>query len=168
MDPDDRNFWFKLKHMILPTKDVLCKTGLDIDKVCPLCNSEPESHSHLFIYCSHTWVAWNLVEHLLKIYTGNKYFHLSDPMRILGQNLKLVESIIVVKMLRQIWIIRCLLVFQNYASPVDVDITTQFKRCLKTFLLSEQKRMDGKKIEACYTWNKALCFVENNTLKFAF
>ena len=51
MDSNDKNFWFKIKHMILPTKNKLHKMKITPDNVCPMCNSEPETIEHLFIYC---------------------------------------------------------------------------------------------------------------------
>ena len=50
LDPEGKNFWYKLKHMILPSRDVLHKIGKVDDVKCPLCETEPESYQHLFIY----------------------------------------------------------------------------------------------------------------------
>ena len=74
MDPEDKDFWYKLKHRSLPTKVFLSKIGTINDNICPLCNVEPETHEHLFIYCTHTLNAWLFVEHILNKYSGNKLF----------------------------------------------------------------------------------------------
>ena len=166
MDPDDKQFLYKLKHRILPTKDVLYKIGIVKELTCPLCNVEKESHEHLFIYCTSTLEAWISVEHLLRKYSGNKHFYLNDTNRILGYKLKPVQAIIVVKMLRQIWNIRCKKVFDNYSRPAEIDIITQFRKSLKHFICMEKSRMKSNSFELCYTRNNALCYIHNNELKF--
>ena len=62
LDHEDRQFLYKLRFRILPTKDVLHKIGKVDEVVCPLCEIENESHEHLFIYCSRTLNAWIFVE----------------------------------------------------------------------------------------------------------
>lgn len=45
----------------LNTKDRLCKWGMTVDEICPLCCCEKESHQHLFFGCSYAQVVWNTV-----------------------------------------------------------------------------------------------------------
>ena len=167
LDPEDRHFWFKLKHMILPTRDVLHKIGMAIELKCPMCETEQESHQHLFIYCIQTLNAWVFVEHLIRNYTGNNHFHLSDPNRILGYDLKPVQGVLIVKMLRLIWNIRCKKVFQSYKHPSDIDIIFQFKRTIKHFLILEKERMSSDKFASVYARNNTLCTInEENQIVF--
>ena len=156
LDSNDKIFCYKLKHRVLPTRDVLLKMQKVPDPLCPLCRTENESHQHLFIYCSGTINAWVFVEGLLRKYTGNKYLYLTDLNRILGYQLRLVQSVVVVKMLRQIWNVRCKLVFNSHWCPTDLDIIHGYERSLRTFLLLEHKRMCHETFKACYTINKAL------------
>ena len=144
MDPEDKDFWYRLKHRCLPTKDFLFKIGKTKDNICPLCNVEPESHEHLFIYCVNTLNAWIFVERILRNYSGKKHFYLNDSNRILGYKMSPVHNAIIAKMLRVIWIIRCKLAFDNYSDPSDIDIIFQFKVRLKKFLLLENTRNKGK------------------------
>lgn len=44
---------------ILYTRDKLDKQGIITDKVCALCNSEDETHQHLFFMCSTSEQMWN-------------------------------------------------------------------------------------------------------------
>ena len=69
---------YKLRHRILPTKDVLLKKGVVKELACTLCYVNNETHEHIFIYCTHTWEAWIFVERLLRKYTGNKHYYLND------------------------------------------------------------------------------------------
>ena len=83
MDPDYKQFIYKLKHRILPTKDNLFKIGKVTDLMCPFCKTEAESHGHLFIYCIETIEAWVYVENMLRHYTANRCFYLNDANVIL-------------------------------------------------------------------------------------
>lgn len=50
-----------------PTRDRLISWGLQTPSVCLLCNSQPESRSHLFFDCSFSWLTWNpLVSKILQ------------------------------------------------------------------------------------------------------
>ena len=127
MDPEDKDFWYKLKHRCLPTMDFVFKIGKTNTNMCPLCKVEPETHEHLFIYCIRTLDAWIYIEYLLRKYTRKNDFYLEDCNRILGYKMKPVHNAIIAKMLRVIWIIRCKLCFNNYSKPIDIDIVLQFK-----------------------------------------
>ena len=166
MDSDDKQFMYKLRHRILPTKDVLLKIGIVREESCPLCNVERETHEHIFIYCSHTLDAWIFVERLLSKYTGNKHFYLNDSNRILGYALKPVQAIVVAKLLRLIWNIRCKKVFNSYSRPAEIDIISQLKLSLKYFLRMEKNRLKPESFKNCYTRNNALCFTTKDEVSF--
>ena len=166
MDPDDKQFMYKLRHRILPTKDVLLKIGVVKELTCPLCNTNNETHEHIFIYCTHTWEAWIFVERLLRKYTGNKHYYLNDSNRILGYNLEPVQAIVVAKLLRLIWNIRCKKVFNGYSRPAEIDIISQLKKSLKYFLRMEKTRLSPESFETIYTRNNALCFTVNDDVNF--
>ena len=151
--------------MILSTRDVLHKIGKVNDVKCPLCETEPESHQHLFIYCINTLNDWVFVEHLIRNYIGNKQFYLSDPHRILRYDLKPVQGVLIVKMLRQIWNTRCKKVFNNYNNPLDIDIIVQYKHTLKQFLTLEKGIMSIDTFKSLYIRNNTLCSMkEENRL----
>ena len=139
MDSEDNNFLYKLRFRILPTRNILHKTGKINDVKCPLCNTENETQEHFFIYCSRTLNAWIYIEHLLKKLTKNKFFYLNDCNRILGLNLKPVQGIIVCKMLREIWNSRCKIIFDNHYK--NMDLVAQFKQNMKRFLVLEKNRL---------------------------
>ena len=84
MDDQDRDLWFRLRHRILPTNDVLHKMDKTPHLKCGLCKTEMENLEHLFIYCIKTLDSWLFVENILRIYTGNKRLCLNDSNRILG------------------------------------------------------------------------------------
>lgn len=52
------NFLWRTAKNILPTRGNLCKKGIKIDPVCPLCNLEPETSEHLFMRCNFAQVVW--------------------------------------------------------------------------------------------------------------
>ncbi|CAI8584877.1 unnamed protein product [Vicia faba] len=45
------NFLWRMSKNILPTKDNLSRKGISLDSSCPLCHTEKESASHLFMHC---------------------------------------------------------------------------------------------------------------------
>ena len=166
LDPEDKQFWYKLKFRILPTKDLLFKIGKVGDVLCPLCKTEVETHEHLFIYCTYTQDAWIFVEQVLRKLSGNRHFFLNDSNRILGYNLEPVYSVIVCKMLRQIWKIRCDVVFDSVLN--DVNITVLFQRSLKWFLSMEKSRLGKESFNAIYGKKRALCTCQDNEIQYFF
>ena len=114
--------------------------------------------------CSGTTEAWIFLERTLRRFTGNRYFYLNDSNKILGYNLDLVPSVLVTKLLCQIWNARCKLAFNDYSSDSDIDIIFQFKRGLKYFLLSEKIRLGDDAFQMIYAKNNVLCSVEAGSL----
>jgi len=53
-----KNFIWRLAKNILPTRGNLCKKGLKIDSVCPLCFNEVETSQHLFMDCNIAKLTW--------------------------------------------------------------------------------------------------------------
>ena len=53
------NFIWKLMHNSLPTFLALTERGITNTSTCPLCNSDEESTSHLFLYCSFARAMWH-------------------------------------------------------------------------------------------------------------
>ena len=92
-----------------------------------------------------------------------KNFFLND---CIGYNLKPVDMIIVVKMLRQIWIVRCTLAFDNYSNPSDINVNNRFKSSLKRFISLEKNRLNDNDFKLNYTVNKALCYFDEDKLVF--
>ena len=61
LDNLDKELWFKIKHRILLTKDILLyKMNITMNDRCVLCNGERETIEHLFIYCQKTFVSLGL------------------------------------------------------------------------------------------------------------
>lgn len=55
-------FAWRLSHDALPSKQNLLRRGVQIsDYNCSLCNSAPESSSHLFIFCGQTSSLWDKI-----------------------------------------------------------------------------------------------------------
>ena len=65
--------------------------------------------------------------------------------------MKPVESLLIVKMLREIWIVRCYLVFDNHTSQSENDIIYQFKTKPKYFLFLEKGRLNDLVFRQLYT-----------------
>ena len=53
------NFIWKLMHDSLPTLLTLKNRGIPTPSTCPLCSSDEESTSHLFLYCSFARATWH-------------------------------------------------------------------------------------------------------------
>ncbi|KAK2644581.1 hypothetical protein Ddye_019776 [Dipteronia dyeriana] len=49
--PKVKNFVWRLCNNCLPIKDVLIQMHVDVDTMCPVCSSEPESALHTFTQC---------------------------------------------------------------------------------------------------------------------
>lgn len=72
------NFLWRTAKNILPTRGNLCKKGIKIDPVCPLCNLEPETSEHLFMRCNFAQVVWfssSLGVHVPLDSTLNQWLH---------------------------------------------------------------------------------------------
>ena len=52
------NFVWKLLHDSLPTMATLHNKGISNDDTCPLCNSDEETPTHLFLLCSFSRACW--------------------------------------------------------------------------------------------------------------
>ena len=52
-------FQFKIIHNILPTQSSLFRAGIKDSDICPLCNSESQSLSHMLITCNTSSPFWN-------------------------------------------------------------------------------------------------------------
>ena len=160
---------YKVRHRVFATKDFLFKIGKSDDSLCAFCKTEPETHEHVFIYCVQTIDAWIFVENLLRRISGSKHYYLNDSMRILGHKLNYVESVVIAKMIRQIWNVRCKIVFDNFSSQADIDLIMNFKQNLKSFLCLEHKRLPSESFKLLYCKNNVLCSVDrSNELTFVY
>jgi len=52
------NFIWRLSKNILPTRGNLCKKGVKIEPLCPMCNSYMETTHHLFMECNFAKLVW--------------------------------------------------------------------------------------------------------------
>ena len=118
------------------------------------------------MYCRNTWNACVFIEGLVRKYSGEKHFFLNDSNRILGHHMKPVESLLIVKMLREMWNLHGKLAFNSSYSQSDIDIIYQYKINLKKFLM-EKNRLRDNVFKQHFTKNKALCIVdEGDNLRF--
>ena len=111
IDHEDKDLWFRLRHRIVPTNNILRKMNKirPHENQCGICKQEEETIEHLFIYCKHTWPSWLFLENVLRKYKGNKHFCLNDSNRILGcgKQIGTLSLILIAKLHRTIWISRC-------------------------------------------------------------
>ena len=89
----------------------------------------------------------DFVESLLRKYSGDNSFYLNDSHRILVHSLKPVQTIIVTKMLGQIWNIRCKIAFSNYSSDKDNDVNVQVETDYETFSSLGEKLDEDRKFQ---------------------
>ena len=74
---------YRLIHRILGTKDILCKMSIEDSNTCRICQCEPETLMHLFVYCTHIVNLWKSLE--LWIYScTNKRITFSPKEIIIG------------------------------------------------------------------------------------
>lgn len=52
-------FWRAVRNG-LPTMDVLCRRGMNVDRMCPRCGDGPETTSHMLLTCKHSTLLWKL------------------------------------------------------------------------------------------------------------
>ena len=167
IDSYERDLWFKIKHRILPTKSILYKINITADNICPLCDNEPETVEHLFIYCIKNQGAWIYVESLLKKYSGNKQFYLNDCARILGEKLNSVHTLLVGKMIKEIWLFRCKIIFDKVSNK-DYKVIMKYKNNLKQFLTFERHRLTKETFTNLYAKNNAMCTLRMGKIAFNF
>ena len=53
------NFIWKLLNNCLPNFLNLHARGISTERLCPMCNEEEESHTHLFLLCPFTRAVWH-------------------------------------------------------------------------------------------------------------
>ena len=53
-----KNFIWRLSKNILPIRANLCKKGIKIEPLCPMCNSATETVQHLFMECNFSKLNW--------------------------------------------------------------------------------------------------------------
>jgi len=58
--PKLKIFPWQLCHASLPTKATLSKKCMNIDSLCPFCQSEIEDQNHLFLHCPISQEYWTL------------------------------------------------------------------------------------------------------------
>ena len=128
-------FIWKLLHSCLPTLLNLHARGISSTKLCPLCNKEEESHTHLFLHCPFARAGWHgssfaihtselitiSVQHLLKHLLSRYIQNDSDSLNFL-------QDVFVI--LWTIWTYRNRVVHQGLnPNPVEVIITAQDFSC---------------------------------------
>ena len=171
IDYDDRDLWFRLRHRILPTCDVLQKMKKiePKDNQCGLCKQEEETIEHVFIYCKCTWTSWLFLEYVLRKYKGNKHFYLNDSNKILGYG-KQIDNIclfLIAKLHRTIWNSRC----RNLPAinPVsDKKLLKLFQHKLKRMILLEKQRLNDDDFVELFCKNQALCHMIGEKVVFSF
>ena len=124
-------FIWKLLHNCLPTLLNLHARGISSTKLCPLCNEEEESHTHLVLHCPFARAYWHgsipaihtseftniSVQHWLKQLLSRNIQSDSDSMNFL-------QDVFVI--LWTIWTYRNRVVHQGLnLNPVEVILTTQ-------------------------------------------
>ena len=58
--PKVKIFLWQLCHKALPSKGTLLRRGVQLDPLCPACNSEIEYTDHIFLHCPMTQKVWEL------------------------------------------------------------------------------------------------------------
>ena len=63
MEPKLIIFQFRIIHNILPMQSSLFRAGIKDSDICPLCNSESQSLSHMLFTCHTSSLFWNQFKH---------------------------------------------------------------------------------------------------------
>ena len=123
--PKIKVFLWQLCHASLPTRGTLVKRGLQIDPVCPLCNSGIEDLEHLFLQCpvvQDVWYLANLHKWLsipLRVAPGDTIQYWLSKLRLSSSPVQLDR---VVALLWSIWKSRNNVVFCNERLPLAVPL----------------------------------------------
>ena len=141
LDHSDKDLWYRIKHIILPTLDVLHKMGKVCNQTCCFCDHAEESLEHLFIFCIKTWPAWIFIENIVRIYTGVRFFYVNDNNKVLGYGNQLtdVPMYLIAKLVNTIWRTRCMFLSED-VNKDDTRLITSYKNNLKHSLKLEKHR----------------------------
>ena len=122
-------------HDSIPTFLNLCNKGINVHSTCPLCNSEDESSTHLFLYCPFARAIWHgssLVIHTSELNNvsvqGWVRSLLIRHKRMDQESMKYLQTLFTV--LWSIWNHRNLVVHEDkQPNPIEVLLTAQNLSC---------------------------------------
>ncbi|XP_065618488.1 uncharacterized protein LOC112001839 isoform X1 [Quercus suber] len=128
-------FVWKVMHDSIPTFLNLCNRGINVHSTCPLCNSEDESSTHLFLYCPFARAIWHGSSLGIHTYELNNVSVqgwvgslLIRHKRMDQESMKYLQTLFTV--LWSIWNLRNLVVLEDkQPNPIEVLLTAQNLSC---------------------------------------
>ena len=138
------NFVWKLLHDCLPTLQLIKTRGISDDGLCPMCNCEEESATHLFLLCHFARTCWH---------GSSLAVHTSDFIDILVQQwlINLINALngneegsfeymqYIFTTLWTIWFHRNMVVHEGkQPNPMEVILTAQTLSCRYKEVFSDQ------------------------------
>ena len=109
-------FQWQLRHASLPTRGNLLARGLDIDPLCPHCNTTIEDNEHLFLRCPNAQVIWQLAhDHNWVTVDATTRSPLTLPnwLSFIKQSVGTTKLDRIVALLMSIWKTRNNIIFRN-------------------------------------------------------
>ena len=128
-------FVWKLLHDCLPVKLMLANRGIPVVDVCPMCNGESESPSHLFLYCDLARAVWHGSELSIKTTELNQVLVKPWLARciLMNRKLDLKNLKILQTMFTTLWTIwnhRNQVVHEGKCpNPIEIILTSQNLLC---------------------------------------
>lgn len=148
------NFIWELMHNCLPTDLTLKDRGIINNSTCPLCNSNEESTSHLFLYCSFARAMWHGTT--LAVQTSeprNIFFQdwiririwLNKYKRMDDDSMHYLESIFTT--LWTMWNCKNRVVCEGIQpNPIEVILTTQNLSCRYHNILTKDQQPSHQRV----------------------
>ena len=128
--PKLKIFLWQLCHASLPTKDTLCKRGMNLDPRYPFCQTEKKDVDHLFFHCQISQECWRLtvshnwIDHKFVSGTQNNILQRLSSARTTTPAIRIDR---VVSLIWSIWKIRNNMVFRS-ETPIPENTLIRVKK----------------------------------------